>query len=72
MQLNSAMRGASDRNNAGYWVVRLHTKGVYLRLISWLLENLAIFGTIVKSEAMVDAPGRFMYILFTALSLLLG
>lgn len=31
-----------------------------LRFISWLLENLAVFETIVKSEAMVDAPGKFM------------
>ena len=46
------------------WFVYIR-KGVYLRFISWLLENLAIFETIVKSEAMVDAPGRFMYFLFT-------
>ena len=54
------MRGASEEGQHRVLGGSLHTKGVYQRFISWLLGNLAVFETIVKSEAMVDAPGKFM------------
>ena len=40
LQLNPAMRGASEEEHTGYWVVRLHTERRLLTLYFLAIRNL--------------------------------
>ena len=56
LQLNPAMRGASEEEHTGYWVVRLHTERRLLTLYFLAIRNLRNFEFATKNEAIVDAP----------------
>ena len=56
LQLNPAMRGASEEEHTGYWVVRLHTERRLLTLYFLAIRNLRNFEFATKDEAIVDAP----------------
>ena len=50
------MRGASEEEHTGYWVVRLHTERRLLTLYFLAIRNLRNFEFATKDEAIVDAP----------------
>ena len=56
LQLNPAMRGASEEEHTGCWVVRLHTERRLLTLYFLAIRNLRNFEFATKDEAIVDAP----------------